>query len=451
MTEKFDGTVFRRGEAGYEAARRGHMWNARVPARYPAVVVQAGSERDVVLAVRLARREGLRIAMRSGGHSWAANFLRDGGMLLDLGRLQEWSINIPARTAWVRPGVIGTDLNRALARHGLFFPTGHCTGVGLGGFLLQGGFGWNSRLWGPACASVTAIDVVTAKGELVRADAHQNQELYWAARGAGPGFFGAVTRFHLALRPQPAVMMNSIYHYPISVMDEVYAWAAEIRPRLPRIMEPLVFMRRDLFGHAGPGLLVMGPTMADSRDEAMAALSLLETCPVLDRAISRQVNVQTGLDELLAGGEEMFYWKDRRYAADNLWTNAGADELLPAMHRIADTLPGTPSHMMWILWGPELDLPDMAFSMQGDIYIAVYSVWNDPAEDARHQDWVTSRMRALEPLGAGIQLADENLAARPFRFMSDANFARLEVLRAKHDPEGLFHGYMGQPGASRSD
>ncbi len=442
MTDKFDGTVFRRGDAGYEEARRGHMWNARVPPRYPDVVVQAGSENDVVLAVRMARREGLRIAMRSGGHSWAANFLREGGMLLDMGRLQEWSINIRARTAWVRPGVIGTDLNRALRAHGLFFPTGHCMSVGLGGFLLQGGFGWNSRLWGPACASVTGIDVVTADGELVHADATQHSDLYWAARGAGPGFFGAVTRFHLALRPRPKVMMNSVYHYPIEVMDEVYTWAAAIRPQLPRIMEPLVFMRRDLFGHSGPGLLVMGPTMADTREEAVAALALLETCPVLDRAISREVNLDTELDELLSGGAQMLYWKEHRYAADNLWTNASARELLPAMHRIAETLPGVPSHMMWILWGPEQELPDMAFSMQGDIYVAVYSVWDDPAEDRKHQAWVTDRMHDLEPMGKGIQLADENLAARPFRFMSEENLARLESLRAKHDPERRFHSYM---------
>ncbi len=441
MADKFDGAVFSKGDAGFEDARRGHMWNARVPARYPDVVVQVGSEQDVLNAVRMAKREGWRIAIRSGGHSWSANFLRDGGMLLDLGRLQEWSINIPAMTAWVRPGVIGSDLNRALKAHGLFFPTGHCMSVGLGGFLLQGGFGWNSRLWGPACANVTAIDVVTAEGELVHADATQNSDLFWAARGAGPGFFGAVTRFYLALRPRPKVMMNSIYHYPISVMDEVYTWAAALRPRLPRIMEPLVFMRRDLFDHPGPGLLVIGPTMADTREEALAALALLETCPVLDQAIKREVNIETEIDQLLADGEETFYWKQHRYAADNLWTNAQAKELLPAMHRIAETLPGVPSHMMWILWGPEQDLPDMAFSMQGDIYIAAYSVWNDPAQDEEHQAWVTDNMRALEPLGKGIQLADENLAARPFAFMSEANLKRLEALRAKHDPNGLFHTY----------
>ena len=87
----------------------------------------------------------------------------------------------------------------------------------------------------------------------------------------------------------------------------------------------------------------------------------------------------------------------------------------------------------------------MAFSMQGDIYIAVYSVWEHEADDARHQAWVTDHMRSLEPLASGIQLADENLGARPFPFMSDANYRRLEVLRRKYDPDGRFFSYMGAP------
>ena len=445
MSSELTCASYRRGDAGYEEARRGEMWNARLPARYPDLVVEARSDADVIAAVRLAGERGWKIAIRSGGHSWAANFVRDGGMLLDLSRMNSFQVNRDARIATIEPGLKGTDLNRALRQHDLFFPTGHCMTVGLGGFLLQGGFGWNSRVWGPACLSIRAMDIVTASGELVRASETENSELFWAARGAGPGFFGVVTKFHLALYPRPKVFMNSAYLYPIDVLDEVLIWARAVQPSLARVLEGLVFVRRDIFGHPGPGALVMGPVLADSKDQAVEALKALETCPVVKKALIRDVNVVTEYDDLLAGGEEMLYPRQRRYAADNMWTNATGKELLPGMRRIASTLPNAPSHMMWMLWGPNEKRPDMAFSLEADLYIALYSIWENPVEDDKHQAWVTERMKELEPFSAGIQVADENLAARPARFLADANHRRLETLRAKYDPNGAFYSHMGPP------
>jgi FAD/FMN-containing dehydrogenase len=433
-----------RGDPGYEELRR-RMWNRRIPPRYPDVIARPRNDGEVVAAVRLARRRNLKIAMRSGGHSWAASFLRDGGMLIDFSAMADFTVDADARTATLQPGLQGTELNRALRQHALFFPTGHCSTVGLGGFLLQGGFGWNSRRWGPACASVTAIDVVTADGELVHADATRNADLFWAARGAGPGFFGAVTRFTVALQQRPKVMMRSDYLYPMDVYEDVLRWARAVQPSLARSMECMVFLRRDLFGHPGPGALLTGPVLADSRDEALEALSKLEACPVLRKAVHREVNISTDLDDLLQGAEDLLYPRGRRWAVDNMWTGAQADDLLPGMRAIADTLPAAPSHMMWMLWGPPQPLPDMAFSLQDDLYIALYAVSDDPAEDAAHQAWVTDHMRRLEPLASGIQLADENLGARPSRFLAPANLLRLQALRSKYDPDGLFHTYMGTP------
>ena len=445
MVDQHGDAIFRRGEGGYEQARQAAVWNGRKPDRYPDIIVRPRDDDEVINAVRLARQRDLKIGIRSGGHSWAASFLRDGGMLIDLSQMNAFAVDASTRTAVIQPGLKGTDLNRALRKDGLFFPSGHCTSVGLGGFLLQGGFGWNSRRWGPACLCVRAIDVVTADGELVHADETRNADLFWAARGAGPGFFGVVTRFHLDLYPRPRVMMKSDYVYPVEALDDVLSWTRAVQPSYARSMELMAFLRRDILGHPGPGILVTGPVLADSREEALEALALLETCPVLDKAVLRAVNVETELDDLLRGGDELFYPQDARYAADNMWTDAPAEALLPGMREIAETLPPAPSHMMWMHWGPVQQLPDMAFSMQDDLYIALYAVWNDAAADARHQAWVTDHMRSLEPLASGIQLADENLGARPFRFLGAENLRRLDALRAKYDPDGLFHAYMGRP------
>ena len=445
------GRTFYRGESGYEAARSAAVKNGRKPERFPDIIVQAASDADVIGAVRLAKRNGLKIGVRSGGHSWAGAFLRDGGMLIDLSQMNAFTVEREARTATVQPGLVGTELNRALRKYDLFFPTGHCMNVGLGGFLLQGGFGWNSRLWGPACVSVRAIDVVTADGELWHADAKHSADLLWAARGAGPGFFGVVTKFYLDVFPRPKVFLKSDYVYPLEAYDDVLRFVHAAQPQLARTMECLIFTRRDILGHPGPGALLTAPVIADSVEEAREALAILETCPVRARAVMADVNAEGSLDQWLQAGEDLLYPPGARYAADNMWTSAPVEALLPGMRDIATSLPAAPSHMMWMLWGPPAPRPDMAFSMEDDLYIALYSVWQNPAEDQKHQAWVTEHMKKLEPLASGIQLADENLAARPFKFIADKNLARLEALRAKYDPGAMFHSYMAVPAPQLTD
>jgi FAD/FMN-containing dehydrogenase len=436
------GDIHWRGEDGYEELRR-RGFNQRVPDRHPAVIVCARTPQDVVAAVALARERRLKVTTRSGGHNWQRAFLREGAMLIDVQALDYVTVGAMGGLTTVGPGLTGTELNRRLAPHGLFFPTGHCTSVGIGGFLLQGGFGWNSRLWGPACASVEAIDVVTASGELVRADASHHADLFWAARGSGHGFFGVVTRFHLRLHPRPPVCLVSSYVYPIEVLEEVLRWAHGIRNVVSRLVEAMVFVRRGLVADDAPAALVLAPALADSEAAAREALAILETCPVLDRALTRDAYRPTSIDELLAASEEI-YPGGRRWAVDNMWTDTDdVDSLLNGIRPIVETLPASPSHMLWLLWGPAQSLADMAFSLQGELYIALYGVSEDDATDGRNRAWATGGMRALEPLATGIQLADENLGERPFRFVSDESLRRLSAVRSQYDPGAMFHTWMG--------
>jgi hypothetical protein len=156
----------------------------------------------------------------------------------------------------------------------------------------------------------------------------------------------------------------------------------------------------------------------------------------------------------LYAGVHAAYPDEHRYAADNLWTHAPVEELLPGLRRIADTMPPAPSHMLWMNWGPGStpapERPEMAFSVEDDTYIAAYGVWRDPAEDAANVAWATDRMREMEHLATGIQLADENLANRPARFVTEENLIRLDALRAVHDPGSRFHSWMGRPDGARS-
>ncbi len=441
VADGFDGNVLRRAEAGYEDARRDCVWNARIADRFPDLIVQAVNEQDVVRAVKLARDQGMRVGVRSGGHSWAGSHLREGGMLLDLSRLTDLTLDPDARTATVQPGARGSELASTLRAHDLFFPVGHCQGVAVGGYLLQGGFGWLSRIFGPACANVIAIDAVTADGELLHADERTNADLFWAARGAGPGFFAIVTRFHLQVHPWPATAMSSVYLYPSELLEEIFTWAREIGPSVARSMEMMLFLQR-------PGdqevIGVTGPVLAGSEEEARDALAILDSCPVVDRAIAASPYLPADLADMLATSRVLFP-DGNRFAVDNMWTSAPVADLLPGLHRIADTLPPEPSHCMWMNWGPSPERPDMAYSIEDDIYIALYASWTSAGDDARYANWPGERMREMEHLATGIQLADENLGVRPARFVTGESLRRLDEIRARYDPDGRFHSWMGRP------
>ena len=440
-------SLVRIGEPGYEQARARAVWNGRKPGRFPALIVQPQTPEEVVLAVRHARREGLHVAVRSGGHSWAAPFLRDNAMLVDLSRMRGMRVESSDRTAWVQPGLQGDALNRLLERDGLFFPTGHCESVGLGGFLLQGGFGWNSRLWAPACASVRAIELVTPGAELIQADPTHNQELLWAARGAGPGFFGVVTGFCLTLYPRPSTVMVTTHVYGIEELEHLTSWLLEIQPQIPRTVECMLFLRRGLPGLSGPGALLMAPVLADTESEARRALGFISSCPCLPRALHRDDERRTSVDELLVGSREL-YPDGKRFWVDNMWTDASAAELVPPLADIAHTLPPAPSHVMMLLWGPPQPLPDMAFSMQANVYLGLYGVAHDASGDGACRDWATGHMRRLETLSCGIQLADENLGLRSAPFVSDANMRRIDELRQRFDPDQVFYDYMDRAAPS---
>jgi FAD/FMN-containing dehydrogenase len=440
-----DGRHFFRGDDGYEPARRATVWNARTPERFPDLVVQAQDADDVIATIRYAKANGHQVGVRSGGHSWAGNHVRDGGVLLDVSRLDHCSVDAGRMVAVVGPGKGGSVLAAELDEQGLFFPAGHCKGVRIGGYLLQGGYGWNSRVLGPACESVLGLEIVTADGESVYCDADHHSDLYWAARGSGPGFFGVVTSFHLRVYPRPAICGSSLYVYPIELADDVYTWARDISADVDRRVELQIVASRSVPG-AGldtPGIVMASPVFAESEDEAVKALALLDTCPVRDRATVAipytPADLATWYDGVMSN-----YPTGYRYATDNMWTSASGPELLPGVHRIIETMPPHPSHFLWLNWGPSPARQDMAYSLEDDIYLALYTVWQDPADDEKYGDWARSNMAAMSHLASGIQLADENLGQRPAKFATDDAMARLDKVRAQYDPDGRFHTWMGR-------
>jgi FAD/FMN-containing dehydrogenase len=374
--------------------------------------------------------------------------VRDDALLIDLEKVNT-TITYDESTGIATAGPAvrgGKELAPFLAARGRSFPGGHCPTVGIGGFLLQGGQGWNSRSVGWACESVVAVDVVTAAGDLVRADATQNSDLYWAARGAGPGFPGVVTRFHLRTYPAYRHLWHDTRSYALEDGADLLAWMHDLLPRLDRRVEPVIAATRlpgvplhPGVAHPGTVLLVHTTVMVDSAEEAAALLRPFDEGPLTE--IGR-VRGETTLDEEGRAQEEQSP-EGYRYAVDCTWTDAPADRLAPPLLKLWSELDTTHSFSIWYGWAPGRPLPDMAFSVEGNVYIATYAIYPDAADDERYRSWVHSRTAAIAADGgAGVYLGDTDFTGRQDRFLSDAHFERLAAVRAARDPDGRFVSYL---------
>lgn len=266
------GQVFLPGGVGYDQARQ--AWNLAVDQR-PAVVVEADSAADVAQAVRYARARGMRIAPQGTGHGAGPLEPLDGAMLLRTTRMRKVHIDPAARTARAEAGAAWQDVTIPAARHGLAALAGKSSNVGVTGYTLGGGLGWLARRYGLAANSVTAAELVTPDGDLVRADADHEPDLFWAVRGGG----GVVTALEMTLYPVGELYAGDLF-FPIqrtaevlrawrewtdTVPDEVNSVAHLLRlPPLPQLPEPLrgrafVIVEAAYLGGAGTGAELIGP------------------------------------------------------------------------------------------------------------------------------------------------------------------------------------------------
>ncbi len=201
MIDELQGKVIRPGDAEYEHARR--VWNAAIDRR-PALIVRARTAADVSRAVRWAHAEEMPLAVRGGGHSPAGHGVVDGGLVIDLRPMRLLAIDPERRIASAGGGLTWGDYNDGAGRHALATPAGDVAAVGVAGLALGGGFGLLSRKYGMTVDNLLEVDLVTAGGDLLTADAETHPELFWAVRGGG-GNFGIAIELRFRLHPVDTV------------------------------------------------------------------------------------------------------------------------------------------------------------------------------------------------------------------------------------------------------
>ncbi|GAB3037748.1 FAD-binding oxidoreductase [Parafrigoribacterium mesophilum] len=202
LLERFGDKLLTADHPDYDAVRTGFYGGVD---RRPAAIVRAATVVDVATTIALVRDAGARLAVRGGGHSLAHHSASDGGIVLDLSAMKAVDIDARHRTAWAEAGLTAAELLAAVSEQGLVVGFGDSGSVGIAGITLGGGIGYLSRLHGLTIDNVLAADVVTADGELLRADVDSNPDLYWAIRGGG-GNFGVVTRLQYRLHQLPSVL-----------------------------------------------------------------------------------------------------------------------------------------------------------------------------------------------------------------------------------------------------
>lgn len=445
------GQVIVPGHQSYDRARA--VWNARFD-RHPAAVVRCAGPGDVVAALAVARECGLPVAVRGGGHDYAGNSVCDDGIVIDLSLLDEVRVDAAARIVRVGAGARWQAVDRAAQEHGLATVGGTVSTVGVAGFILGGGMGHLTRRFGLAVDNLVAAEVVTTGGEVVRADAATNPDLFWALRGGG-GNFGVVTSFDLRLHEVgPEVLAGQIV-YPVDDAETVLRAYRELTVRTPDELACYAFFIRvpplDVFPAEHHGTVVIDLVVVHSGDldEGRRLVQPLRdvATPILD-AVGPQPFVETQ-QTFDAGVPAGLRWYSRAHELDAL-----SDDAVAIMVRHARQLAG-PFTMAYLcpMGGAagRVEPTATAYPHRSSAYsFHALAGWQDPAEDEATIGWARRFHEELASEASGgvyVNLLAEDEAGR-VRAAYGPNYDRLAAIKRRWDPDNLLCRNHNIPPAS---
>jgi FAD/FMN-containing dehydrogenase len=415
----------------YESARK--VWNGAFD-RKPALIARCSNANDVVRTVNFARDRQLLVAIRAGGHSFPGHSTCEGGLLIDLSKMDGIRVDAKARTALVQPGIVLGQFDRATQALGLATTMGTVSQTGVGGLTLGGGFGRLSRRFGLACDSLLAADVVTADGRVVTTSADENPDLLWALRGGG-GNFGVVTSLEFQLHTVAPQMQGGLLVFPF----------AEPRALLRSYAEFIADASDDLF------------VMFDIVPTPNGRIAALEVCHSGSKAAAERE-----LGELRKIGKPL---KDAVGPATYVALQSGIDKDYPAgrgyylksgfirtitpavIDTLVDYLDAAPWHRgvaSFIQHGGAIARvkPDATayWHREAGHTVLLVGTWDEAADAERSTQWTRTGWASLEPQTDGFYvnfMAPDDSERRVLRTYG-ANHARLAAIKKRFDPTNLF-------------
>ena len=438
-----EGPLLRAGDEGWADAVR--IWNGMV-ARVPALVLQPTSARDVSSAVAFARAHGLLISVRSGGHNIAGTAIAERGVMLDMSRMREVTVDPDARLVHAGPGCRLGDVDRATQAHGLATVLGFISEVGVAGLTLGGGLGYLTRRFGWTVDNLEEVEIVTADGAIRTANRDEHPDLFWALRGGG-GNFGVVTRFTLRLHRVGPMVYGGLIAWPFERADEILTAYHALAADAPRELSvwlvllkapPAPFVPEAWHGRRICAMCVCYTGDLDAVEEVLGPIRALND-PVVD--LLRQqpyVQIQSYLDDSEPAGCH-YYWKTEYLAA----LSAGF------LSELKDVFAGCPipgADLGVLHLGGALNDREAGDGAVGNrdarFVFGVKGMWGpDEREADSFRQWVRDAWTRLRPFSTGgnyvnFQTSDEDETRVQATY--GANFARLLAVKTRYDPQNLF-------------
>jgi hypothetical protein len=397
LHRRFKGDLVRPGDSGYEDARA--IWNGMV-ARKPGLIARCADVSDVQSAVRAASETGVLTAIRCGGHSLAGFSTCDGGMVIDLSRMRQVTVDREARRARIAGGCLLGSIDSATQKAGLVFPSGVVSHTGASGLILGGGTGWLTRRFGLSCDNVEGFTLVTADSSVVRANSKENPDLFWALRGGG-GNFGVVTEFEVKLHPLTSVVLaegltpepeirgllrgwrDFMAEAPIDLK-----WNIDLRLAAHANKVPMALRGRPV---AGSSLIWTGDPEA-GRSFLQRALSLCSPDSVGGKTLSF-INLQTMADSDFPHG--------RRYYTKSGYFGYLDDSTIDRLVEAVATIPSSATQIELAYLGgaaARIGADETAFGDRSSPFIMnLLANWSEPSADAGNVAWIRGIFHKLRP------------------------------------------------------
>jgi FAD/FMN-containing dehydrogenase len=442
LEERFSGDVIRPSDARYGAART--LWNAIVD-RHPALIARPRTPGDVATAILSARDAELDIAIRCGGHSLSGLSMSDGGITIDLSAMNAVDIDPAAAVARVGGGALLNDVGESAAPHALTMPFGHVSHTGVGGLTLGGGIGWVMRRYGLAVDSLRSVELVTAEGEVVRANDAENPDLFWALRGGG-GNFGIVTEFEFELHPFGPEALGGLILHRLEDAADVLRFSRDLMETAPdelTVFEtfmttpPEELFPAELRGRPalGLGVLYAGP-VADGervlrplREFGRPALDMVAPMPA--------VAIQQMLDPTAPHGM-------RNYNRSH-WLGELPDAAIDEQVRRHAAVPSPMSLIINGRMGGAVErVPREATAFghrDANRLLLVVSAWWEGDHDEQ-TDWCQGVFDAMTPYSTGgvyMNFVEDEGEDRVRAGYTDDIWRKLVAAKDRWDPDNVFH------------